>query len=177
MTIIVEDGTGLSTAECYASVAECDTRLAARGFALWATMSTTEKENALRRATDYMVQVYRLRWAGTRMTSAQVLDWPRAMVPKRDVLGSGYRSFPNYYSPTVVPTEVKNANIDLAYKAAAGELAPDLQPQVASETVGSIAVQYIPGSRQTVKYRAIDNMLSMLLLDGGSNSFIRASRG
>lgn len=173
MSIVVEDGTARADAESYASVAECDTRLAARGFALWATMSTTEKEAALRRATDYMTQVYRGRWAGTRVNTTQALDWPRHMVPRKDVTG-GYHTLPSYYDYQSVPAEVKNACIDLAYKAAAGDLSPDLEPQVASETVGSVSVSYIPGSRQTTQYRSIDNQLAVFMATGPGFKVARA---
>ena len=168
MTIVVEDGTALSTAEAYISVAAADARMAARGVAAWAALATPEKEQALRRATDYMLQVYRQRWAGTRYSDAQALDWPRFLVPKVDSPG-GYRSSPSYYPTNMVPVEVQNACADLAYRASTGELSPDIDPQVASESVGPLSVSYIPGSRQTVQYRAVDNMLKLLLLDSIGN--------
>ena len=66
MALIVEDGTGLETAESYASVAQADARLAALGMTNWATLTTTEKEQALRRATVAMVQFFGGRWKGAR---------------------------------------------------------------------------------------------------------------
>ena len=58
----------------------------------------------------------------------------------------------------------------------AGELAPDIEPQTTSESVGPISVSYAPGSRQTVRYQAVDKMLSVLLKDGGSGSMVMLTR-
>lgn len=176
MALIVETGSGASNSESYASVSDADTYLAARGMTNWATMSTAEKEQALRRATDYMQQAYRDRWKGTRVGTTQALDWPRSLVPVKDVAGSYYGYVPSYYSETAIPSEVKNACIAVALKAAAGDLAPDIEPQTTSETVGPISVTYAAGSRQTVKYQSIDNMLTMLLKDGGGGATVNIIR-
>lgn len=176
MTIIVEDGTGTLASESYASVADCDTYATNRNISTWLALATVAKEAYLRLATDYMMQVYRERWNGTRVTNVQALDWPRYLVPMKDAPGS-YRMLPAYYSYTIVPTEVKTACCLLAIKAIAGELAPDLAPPVASEAVGAISVSYIPGARQTVRYQAVDHVLSPLLKDGGSGSLAPMYRG
>lgn len=173
MALIVEDGTGLATAESYASVAYADTYHSDRGNTSWATLTTGVKEQSLRKATDFMEQVYRPRWAGVRVTSTQALSWPRYEVPKIDAPGGG--AWPAYYPYNAVPTEVKNACAELALKAAAGELAPDLDRPTTSETVGPISVTYAVGTRETVKYRAIDNLLAPLLAgDAMSLKVVRA---
>ena len=175
MPLNVETGSGSSVSDSYASTVDAETYHADRGMTNWATLTQTEKEAAMRRATDYMQQAYRNRWAGVRASTTQALDWPRWFVPILDSPGS-YGSMPNYYSETAVPVEVKNACIAMALKAAAGDLAPDIDPQVTSERVGPIEVQYFPGMRQTVKYQAIDNMLAPVLKDGGSGSMVRLVR-
>jgi hypothetical protein len=164
MAIVVEDGTGLANAESYLSVADADTHFANRGFALWASeMSTAEKEQALRRSADYMLQVYRLRWAGTRVLTTQALDWPRAWVPRQDWLF--YQgSTPNplsdaYYPANAVPAEVKRAQADLAYKAAGGELTPTLGRRTTREKVDVIEVEYSDSAPQWPVYKAIDDAL------------------
>lgn len=50
MTIEVETGSGSATSESYASTSDVDTYQSNRGVTLWATLSTAEKEQALRRA-------------------------------------------------------------------------------------------------------------------------------
>lgn len=157
MAIVVEDGSGLPGAESYASVSDADTYQAARGRTLWAALSTNEKEQALRRATDWMLQEYRDRWQGTRMTETQALDWPRY-----DVCLDGY-----WVATDTVPKEVVRACIEMAFRAASGDLLKDQGAQVQSKSVGPISVTYAQGARQNVKYAAVDSMLRGLLSGGG----------
>lgn len=165
MTLIVETGTGDAAAESYASVADTDAFLYARGLTLWAEVTTSDKEAALRRATDYMVQTYRQRWAGTRVSTTQALDWPRDMVPQDD--GSDAQ----YLANNGVPLPVKAACMLLAFKAAAGDLAPDLEPQqVQSETVGPISTTYFAGAAREIRYPSIERLLSSLM--GGRTGLV-----
>lgn len=161
MTLTVEDGTGKADAESYISVADASTYHANRGNTTWATMSTTEMEQALRRATDYLGQAYRNRWAGYRTVSTQALDWPRWGVLRDD----GFIN--SYYADNAVPTEVKNACAEMAWKAASGELAPDIEQRTKSEKVGPLAVEYADYGPQYTQYRAIDNLLAPLLKSTG----------
>lgn len=159
MALTPEDGTGLSNADSYCTIAFADDYLAARGFSLWATMSDTEKEQAIRRATDYMTQAYGTRWAGTRLTATQALDWPRYSVPD---------SANGYYSSTVVPALVVKACVVLSFKAAAGDLSPDIKPLATRVKIGPIEKEYAAGSSQIVRFRAIDDLLAPLLSSGGA---------
>jgi hypothetical protein len=173
MALETETGTGSATAESYISVADCDTYLAARNQTLWASadFSTAEKEGCLRRATDYMQQVYRMRWRGTRVNTTQALDWPRYNVPRPD---HGTYTV-SLYASDAVPTEVQHACAELAWRAAFGELAPDLSRKTASEKVGEIAVQYEAGAAQYVRFVAVDRLLAPLLKTaGGALPLVRA---
>lgn len=173
MALEVEDGTGKANADSYVSVAEADTYHSDRGNTLWATMSTPEKEASLRRGTDYMVQVYRDLWAGSRKTVEQSLDWPRYEVPIKDS-PTGYGSWPSYYADDEVPLAVRQACALMAFKAASGDLAPDVGTPVKREKVGPIEVEYQDGARQTVRYQALDNMLGPFLK--GGQSYVRVVR-
>lgn len=168
MALIIETGQAGSDSESYASVADADAYHAARGATNWATLTTTEKEQALRRSTDHIGQAYRPRWKGYRVTTTQALDWPRHDVLREDA-GSHYPS-------DAIPAELRNACALLALKAAGGDLAPDIEPLATREKVGPIEVEREPGSRQTVRYQAIDKLLAPLLKDGGSESMIRVVR-
>lgn len=152
--LIVEDGSGLANAESYASVSFADTYLAARGMTLWATMSTTEKEQALRRATDYIEQAYRQSWAGYLVTTTQALMWPRYEVPIRGSLAYAY------YPSNAVPLIVQNACAAMALKAASGELAADIGRLKSRVTVGPITTEYVAGSNGVIRYLAINMMLA-----------------
>jgi len=177
MAIIVENGTGLANAESYASVAAADTYHANRGNTLWATMSVGEKEAALRRATDYMRQAYRLRWKGARLNETQALDWPRNFVEREDFQaaltygGQGYGGY-HYYASDAVPSEVADACCLAAFKAASGDLAPDIEPLAIREKVGPIEVERAAGSARVVRYQALDNILAPLLKRGGGTLMV-----
>ncbi len=161
MALIVEDGTSLEGSESYVSVSEADLYHSSRGATLWTELTNEEKEQALRRATDYMVGEYRDRWLGQRSTSVQGLDWPRTSVYVSDL------AVPNNY----VPKDVKNACSALALRAAAGELVEDTDQKVIEETIGPITTKWDPKSSTKKKYPQIDSMLK-IFMSGGGNPFM-----
>jgi hypothetical protein len=168
MALIVEDGTGKPDAESYISVADATAYFAARGNETWAALADdTAREVLLRKATDYMQAAYAGKWAGQRVSAYQALDWPRAYVARRDVVG-GYGPAPVYWPNDEVPETVRRACAELAVRAAAGDLSPDLTAQVKQETVGPISVTYADGARQSTAFRAVDSMLSPFFLGGGT---------
>lgn len=162
MTLVVEDGSGVVGAESYASVAQASAYHAARGATAWNDVD--DKEAALRKATDYMLQNYRLGWKGYRVNPEQALDWPRyeCYVP-------GSSRYPtDYLVPSnVVPVEVRNACIELALKATVEELNPDLTQQILNSKVGPLSVTYSETSPQHKRFRGIDMMLCHLLTGNG----------
>jgi hypothetical protein len=170
MSLIVEDGTGKADAESYISVADATTYHAARGNADWANAaSDAVREQALRKATDFMTQRYQLRWAGYKLTITQALDWPRSYVKRPGI-------WPSYYERSdVVPVEVQRACAELALRVVQGTtLAPDLQPQVESEQVGPIKTTYARGARQDTEFQVVDMGLSALLVGGNGARVLRA---
>ena len=170
--IIVEDGTGKSDAESFVSVADATTYHAARGNTAWASLaSDTIREQCLRRATDYMEQAYRNRWAGYRVTSTQSLSWPRSWVPMDDV---DYIS--TYYANDTVPSLVANACAELALKASSNTLLEDQGQGVTSETVGPLSVTYDKFSGQATKYASVDSSLATLFANGGSSIQMKVVR-
>ena len=160
MSIIVEDGTGKATAESYISVADASTYFTARGVTAWGALATDAlREAALRKATDYMTQIFRTRWQGWRtIPTVQALCWPRSGVTIERV----------YVDNQSVPTIIKYACAELALKASAADLAPDLTPYKTSVTIGPIKTDYDRNSLPWTRYRAIDNMLLPYLKPGGA---------
>jgi hypothetical protein len=169
MALVTEDGTAKADAESYASLADADAYFTGRGNATWAALSTEAKEQALRKATDYMGQVYRMRWAGYRKTDTQALDWPRYAVPKPD-----FYAYYAYYGEDDVPAEVVRACCELAVRASASDLAPDVGRRKLREKVDVIEVEYDPSAAAYTTYRAIDALLAPLLTAGGSARVVRA---
>jgi len=170
MALEVETGTGSASAESLCSVAQADAHHAARGGTAWAALATEAKEQALRRATDYMQQVYRTRWAGLRISATQALDWPRVDVPRRDV--------GDFYPSNAVPAEVVRACAELAAKSAAGTVLLAYQGRdVLEQTVGPITTRYAQGSTAAVRFSAIDAMLGPLFSAASSAASMRLVRG
>lgn len=176
--LIVETGAGLSNSDSYASLADTDTYHANRGNVAWMQLpSDTAREQCLRKATDYITEIYRLRWLGSRVTTTQALDWPRDFVDNKDYkpqdFDNNYYGYGIYISNSIVPNEVKRACMELALRASAGELSPDIQPigNVIQETVeGAVSVTYSDSQSKPsfVTYRQIDNMLSIYLTNAGT---------
>lgn len=161
MAIIVEDGTGLATAQSYVSVAECDAYHAARGNSDWTSATLLDRERALVRATAALDGRYSTRWPGIRADDEQALDWPRY-----DALDSrGYE-----IDSGSVPREVKNATCEAALVEilTPGELsaAQERGGQVAEETVGPITTKYFPGASSSKTYPAISQALARIIASG-----------
>lgn len=113
MAFVVEDGTGLTTANSYASVAVADSYFVDRGNATWAALTNDAKQVALVQATSYVDAVNN--FIGSRNTSTQALQWPRA---------SAYD--PDGYVYEGIPTRLVQAVAEYALRASESELAPDL---------------------------------------------------
>jgi hypothetical protein len=160
MSLIVENGTGLANAESYISVADADTYHSNRGSSAWTSLTTAVKEQALRKATDYIEQVYRLRFLGFRHTELQALSFPRDEVQRKDFT---YLNQFSFYPNDVVPTEVANACADLGLRASTDDLAPDIERIAKKEKVASLEVEYDDTKQAYTKYRAIDNLLAPFL--------------
>lgn len=79
MALIVEDGTGLPTANSYLSVAAADTYYAdIGGNAAWSALDNADKEAKLIASCSALEIKYRGKWIGAKAHSVQRLAWPRA---------------------------------------------------------------------------------------------------
>jgi len=163
MTLVVEDGTGLSTAEAYISEADADIYFDGTGENV-AWDAVVNKEIALRTAAQHMRAKYGTRWQGRRVRQEQALDWPRYNVADRD----GW-----YVDSDIVPVNVQRANAILALKTATDTLSPDQSSPgtIKSEAVklGSIAetIVYDGGKDQETHYTLVERLLSEFLEAAG----------
>jgi hypothetical protein len=151
----VEDGTGLSTANSYASVAEADAYHTLRGNTAW-TGADEVKEAALIRATSYITGEYSSRWPGYRSSATQALDWPRSEALDSD----------GYYQ-SGVPVAVKVATIEAALLelVTAGTLteSQDRGGAIVREKVGPIETEYSDNAPTGTVYPTIKLALSRLV--------------
>lgn len=84
MAITVEDGSVVTDADSYVSVAFADAYFAidVNYDATWAALSTSDKEQRLKWATRILDQ--KVRWNGTKVEDTSSLRWPRTGVYNRD---------------------------------------------------------------------------------------------
>lgn len=170
MSLIVEDGSIVAGAESYISVADAETYLTNRGLAL--TGTTSDKDAALRKATDYMVQVYRMRWQGWKVDQNQALDWPRNSVYVDQTINYDNQIVAHLVPNNIVPLEIKRSCAEFAYKSQSGELFADLERGVTSEKVDKIQVDYDKYSPQSVRYVALEASLAPFF-NASNNQFMR----
>lgn len=158
MTLIVEDGTGVSGAESYASVAVADAYFAARthlaAYTTWDAASTAFKEGSLREASSFLDATYSAYYRGIRQGRVQGLLWPRTEA--KDDAG---------YDLPVLPSELVSAACELAGRAIASPLAPDLERggMIKREKVGPLEVEYMDSAPATTSYGSVNTMLGPIL--------------
>lgn len=140
MTLVVEDGTGKTDANAFASLAYCKTYWTGRART-HDTFSDAVLEAAIIRATDHLSDGYR--WRGYKLKERghpdgeQALAWPRSYVWDRN----GYS-----VAQDEVPAEIQKATAEIAlYEAGSpNAMQPIYNPhgRVKSERVGELAVTY-----------------------------------
>lgn len=168
MSLIIETGTGASTSESFCSVADADTYHSNLGNTAWASLITAAKEQALRKATNYLEQRYRQSWKGIRINATQALSWPRFGVYLEPFLNGAVSEYPYLMASNIVPTEVKNACAELALKSSTETLSPDLTRGVLREKVDVLEVEYDKYSPEYTRYTAIENMIKPLFANQSS---------
>ncbi len=164
-TFVVEDGTGLSNANSYLSVAEADTYHENHsGSSAWCSANQANKEKALRLATQYLDVQYCNRWKGYRANEGQALTWPRTYAYDDD----GYS-----YDSNEIPQRLKNACAELALRVIQGDtLLDDISKpgtiKSKSVKVGPIekTTEYMGGLSPVKKYPLIEGQLKPIIVSG-----------
>ena len=130
MALVVETGSGSSTADSYASLAQFSAYCLNRGYRV-EDYDDYQREQALRLATDY-IDTHR-RFKGSPSTTAQALEWPRSGAT--DWAGN---------TVTGIPARLVRACCELAFHALSESLYQNLDRggAIASESVGPISVTY-----------------------------------
>lgn len=134
ITIVVEDGTGVASANSYVTVAEARTYAENRGV----TLSAVDDEVAamLIKAVDYL-EAQCCRYQGAKVDENQALCWPRT--------GVYFGSSETEFASDAIPNNLKSAQNALAMAVNQGiDLLPNLlaSDYVTEETVGPITTKY-----------------------------------
>ena len=169
MALIVEDGSMVAGAESYASVTYANNYFISMGNEAWGDLDVSAKEQALRKATQYMQNEYFSMWQGVKRVYSQALDWPRDNVI---IAGSD-----SYYPNNIIPNEVKNSCCLLALKASSGAIYADKERAIKREKVDVLETEYFESDSTQKEYREIDAMLRRYMISasaaGGALPIVR----
>lgn len=169
MALIVEDGTGLATAEAYGSVADADAYWSVHGApAAWTGASTGTKEAALRIASEWIDSRYDGRFQGNRVQPlTQRLQFPRYGVWADDA------ELPS----NPLPRRLKEATYELAKRhidqtALGSSLAADVEDGALSSysvSLGAISESktYLGGKPTLKKFTLPERLIAPLLAAQG----------
>jgi len=153
ITLVVEDGTGLATANSYIDEAYFDLFFTNIGNAEAVALETEPKKALLIQATRYIETVYYGAWKGEALTTTQRLSFPRVI--------DGVTEFPE---------RLKEACCDLAWKANSVTLLVDVEQRVVKEKVASLETVYAEYSDQKTQYTEVYNLLQPYLENSSSYS-------
>lgn len=150
MSLIIEDGSGLTNAESYIDLAYLQAYATKRGLDI-----TGITETNIIKGQDYFESAYQFK--GTKLVETQAL------------------AFPRYINNEVVyPVRIKNAVCELTIKSKSAELLADSERLTKSEAVGDIKIEYSEYSKDTVNYNFVINLILPWLSGSGiSASIIR----
>lgn len=138
MSLVAEDGTGLSNANSYISLAAANTYWVDYGSPTeWDAASTTEKSAALMYATRWLDDNFA--WYSTIYSVTQNLGWPRW----------SYYDNENREVPSgTVPQRVKDATCEIALVHLKDGLNSSDNEGIKSEKIGDASVTYSSSNNQ-----------------------------
>jgi len=166
LTLVVEDGTGLESANSYATVAEGDAYAEGRlNSDTWFAAPSARRAIALVTATRYIDQQFQ--FFGFKVSQTQALQWPRRQCPDPDsdqrsvglIGGEG-----PFVDETSVPKAVKDACCEAAVKMLEGdpsEPAPG-EGLKSFEIPGAIKLEFDKGTAAEPLTREVLRALSKL---------------
>ena len=144
MALIIEDGTIVANANSFTTDAEFVAYAALRGLVIPATEA--ERDPLQIQAVDYIFSK-EIKMKGARVSATQEL-----MYPRKGVTANNFA-----IASTVIPKELKNAQLELAAQAHASEL-------------------LIAGTTQNVSSFSVDGVVSESYFNGGSFERVRTER-
>lgn len=156
ITLIVEDGSGVTDANTYTTVSGAGVYFEQYGEAGWDSLTDTQKQQALLKAMRYLDN---LPWKGVKYAQDQAVAWPRSEVYDRD---------DRLVDDDVVPEVVVAAQCELALRClptSGVNLQPDLirGGKVIAESVGQMARSFSSTAPTRTVITVVDDLLAGLL--------------
>lgn len=149
MALVVEDGSVVSGANSYVTLAEFKSWADARDITYSADDNVLEAQ--ILRAMDYLERLY---FIGNKANENQPLQWPRT-----EALIDGY-----YADATEIPKEVKTALYEATVVEASGYSELEVQSRkTLRERVGDIEVQYADNSENRTVTPALQYALNRIV--------------
>lgn len=147
LDLIVEDGSGIANSNSYVSLEYGTSFLSLRGYTV---------ENLDIRLMAAMDILNRIQYKGTKTYTGAVLSFPRSGV--KDLEGE-------YYSREIVPREVKEAQVWLAYYTSLGnDLGKVSTPAVKSQTLDVLQKVFAvrDGDKQSTELKDLPNAFLLM---------------
>ena len=159
----IEVTPGHASAVAFVTATDADAYFTARGITKW-TGTEAEKEASLVRGADFLERTYAGLWVGSRAETTQALSWPRTSA--KDAEGVDISS-------TVIPEQIKRANLEAAYLVITGvDLAPAFTAGIVEEKDKAGAVEtmskYGEDGAQPPQYLNITRLLTGLVKSSAS---------
>lgn len=133
--LIVEDGSGLTDANGYLSVAEADAILALNPtqYAVWTALSAEEQADYIIWASRYLDNYFD--WYGYKTVENSGLRWPRCGVTNRDGITIDENSIPDNLKQATAETATWLVNSDAAGSGGESSNLPDGIKRVKADVV------------------------------------------
>jgi hypothetical protein len=168
-TFVVEDGTGLTTANSYVSVSEANDYLIQNNYIYptWDNLDNGDKQKLLSWASRYLDQ--KARWNGEKTVEDSGLRWPRTGV--EDVDG-------NPIEEDEIPYQLRQATIEMTRYLMDGDRSADRgQDGLKEVQVDVIKLVFDTSYRLPEVPNEINNILRGLgVIISGPNSFAKIRR-
>ena len=160
-TIIVEDGSIVTGANSYVSVADLTTYGTDRGI----TISAANPEDLLIEAMDYIES---LEYIGYQYTEDQPLSWPRSGAVKKKLW---------QYEVTEIPQDLIDGLCEVALAIDAGNSPlSNIDRSTIREKVGPVEVEYKKGSAANTIVKKINTKLKDLVVSGNAGIGFKVSK-
>tara|TARA_Y100000310_G_scaffold184118_1_gene184252 strand:+ start:117 stop:620 length:504 start_codon:yes stop_codon:yes gene_type:complete len=160
ITLVVEDGTGLSTANTYISLADAETYFLGRlNVTDWSGATDANKDIALAMATTLLDDYFK--FEGDKVTDTQALEWPRF-----DIHIGGF-----HIPSTTIPQRLKDATAEYAmWLLRSDRTAEEDSVGFKSLKAGSLAMEIDPNDRAATVPDVVVKMLAEIgTAIGGGN--------
>lgn len=174
MSLVIEDGTGLSTAESYISVADATSYFTAYGnLAVWSALSSTTQEQLLRKSSRDLDLLYGKSYLSDPLTSTQALLFPRTTFT--DNLGRDVTGIPVALARAVAELAILNNTTDMT-----GVASTDGNVKLKKTKAGDLEQQieyFLPTSANSAALRKLNLMLAPYLDGSNSGTSLKIVRG